>query len=212
MTAAKIPQRIPVDDVVELEAEWDIPQQPKLAVVFCHPNPLDGGTMRAPLMRSVTAGLVSNGAAVLRFNFRSVGTSTGDHGRGFPEIHDVAAAVGTAVARYPQLPRTLCGWSFGAVTSLRWQAASGSQLPYVGIAPPVFREGVLVLPGAQDLRPARRTFILGDRDQFASVQDLDAYAGSIGAELVVLEGSDHFFYFREDKVVEAMTAALGLRD
>jgi len=206
----KVPLRIAVDDAVELEAEWDVPTEPLVSIVFCHPNPLDGGTMHAPLMRTVTERLVDHGAAVLRFNFRGVGNSTGEHGRGVPEIHDVAAAVGEAGMRFDGGPVAVCGWSFGAVTALRWQAASGSQHPYVGIAPPVFKEGVPILPAAPELATTQRSFILGDRDQFASVEDLARYAASIEASLTVLEGSDHFFYFREHKVVEAIVAALGI--
>ena len=206
----KTPLRIPVDAAVELEAEWDIPDTPTVAVVFCHPNPLDGGTMRAPLMRAVTEGLVDHGAAALRFNFRGVGTSTGEHGRGIPEVHDVAAAAEIASIRYPELPRAVIGWSFGAVTSLRWQAQSSSTLPYVGIAPPVFKEGMPVLPAAAELAAAPRSFVLGDRDQFATVDELSSYAAGIGAAITVLKGSDHFFYFREHRVVEAVAHSLGI--
>lgn len=205
----KVPLRISVDTNVQLEAEWDVPQEPRIAIVFCHPNPIDGGTMRAPLMRAVTDGLVDHGAAVLRFNFRGVGSSTGEHTRGVAEVQDVGAAVAELARTQRDLPHAICGWSFGAVTSLRWQALSGSELPYVGIAPPVLREGVMLLPGHEELAHAERTFILGDRDQFVSVAELDSYAASIGANVTVLNGSDHFFYFREDQVVDSIVEALG---
>ena len=50
--------------------------------------------------------------------------------------------------------------------------------------------------------------IIGDRDQFASVEDSQTYADSINAELQVMKGSDHFFYFREEKVASLVAAGL----
>jgi alpha/beta superfamily hydrolase len=64
------------------------------------------------------------------------------------------------------------------------------------------------LPPAEALAPAPRTFILGNRDQFVPVGELERYAGSIGASLRVLPGSDHFFSFREERVAEIVAVAL----
>ncbi len=50
--------------------------------------------------------------------------------------------------------------------------------------------------------------ILGDRDQFTTVADTEEYATGIGAELRVLQGSDHFFYFREERVAAWVVAGL----
>lgn len=193
---------------VELEARWDAPADPTMAAVFCHPNPRERGTMTAPLMTNVTKGLVDRGIAVLRFNFRGVGRSTGDWADGIGEIDDAAAAVETASLAYPDLPLGIAGWSFGSVVALNWQARSRSELPYVGIAPAVRSDDVPNLPEPEGLAPARRSFVLGDRDQFTTVQELEGYAAAIGAEVEVLAGSDHFFYFREGRVAEVTATGL----
>ena len=73
----------------------------------------------------------------------------------------------------------------------------GSDLPYAGIAPPLSLSTGSALPAANDLSPARRIFIIGDRDQFAAVDDLASYAEEISASVEVIAGSDHFFHFRE---------------
>lgn len=200
--------RIAVDDVVELEAQWDAPETPTSVTVFCHPHPLQRGTMSAPLMNAVTTHLVAAGFAVLRFNFRGVGASTGSHGHGTEEMDDVAAAVDHAQGAHPDLPFGICGWSFGAATALGWQARDRSTAPYAGIAPPVHSDRAPELPAPERLLPARRRFIIGDRDQFCTVDEIEAYAAAIGAEVEVLRGSDHFFYFREDRVAEAVVEAL----
>ena len=164
--------------------------------------------MNAPLMVGVTRHLVDREFAVLRFNFRGVGGSTGVHGNGTAEIADVAAAVATADAAYPEIPLSVAGWSFGAATALAWAAASGSKHAYAGIAPPVSSDLTARLPAPDNLATAPRTFIIGDRDQLVSPRDLDRYTRSIGAKLEILPGSDHFFYFREDRVAGIVADAL----
>jgi len=190
-------------DGLTLEGVWSIPGNAQdSALVLCHPDPQQRGTMNAPLIKSLAGALADHGIAVLRFNFRGVGRSEGRHGDGTDEVADVDAAVTTARERYPDLRLGVAGWSFGAVVALRWQAETGSTLRYAGIAPPVWfpdHRGRL-LPEPEDLASAHRLFVIGDRDQFTSVEDLREYADSIGARLDVLEGSDHFFFFREDVV------------
>ncbi len=196
------PVSITAGDGTVLEAAWSGPERATTVVVFCHPHPRHGGTMRAPFMVGVTRHLVAAGVSVFRFNFRGVGGSEGAWSGGVEEVDDVHAAVTAATAAHPHTPPALAGWSFGAATALRWQARERSTLDYIGIAPPVSSELTPALP--RDLAPAHRSFILGDRDQFVTVEELQEYADSIGASVEVLQGSDHFFYFREDKVAGHM--------
>lgn len=200
------PTRLETTDGVLLEARWDVPDTATGAVVLCHPHPQQGGTMNAPLLVAVTHRLVSAGFAVLRFNFRGVGRSTGawDHGDG--ELHDIEAAVAAAGDRFPEQALGIAGWSFGAATSLRWLGESGAALPWVGIAPPVENPLTPILPGPSELADTRRTFIIGDRDQFTAVADLSAYVKQVGGTVEVVQGSDHFFYFREERVAELVVA------
>jgi alpha/beta superfamily hydrolase len=186
-------------DGVRLEGRWDVPDTgPAGCVVFCHPHPLDGGTMNAPLMRGVTRVLVASGLAVLRFNFRGVGESQGTWGGGSGEVNDVAAAVQLASQDHPE--PGVAGWSFGATTSLRWQAETGSTLRWAGIAPGIRPYRGAAPPDVSRLAAAPRLIVQGDRDQFAAPEEMAAYAASFGARLEMLAGSDHFFHFREQVV------------
>jgi alpha/beta superfamily hydrolase len=175
-------------DGVALEARWDRPAgEPHTLAVLCHPHPLYGGTMDAPLVVAVARYLVEYGFAVLRFNFRGVGASEGAWSGGAAEVHDVTGAV-------------------AAATALRWQAASGSTLPWAGIAPPVRLDPRFALPDPGSLPEARRLFVIGDRDQYTAADDLAGYARRARSRVEVLKGSDHFFYFRE-RVVGGLVAA-----
>jgi alpha/beta superfamily hydrolase len=166
--------------------------------------------MRVPLFEAITADLLDRSVAVLRFNFRGVGRSTGSHDGGLGEIDDVAAAVEFAATSYPQLQFGVAGWSFGAGAALRWHARDRSQHNYVGIAPGAGADPLQRLPDPESLQPARRTFIVGDRDQLVAADLVADYAFRAGATLHTLKGSDHFFYFREQKVACLVAAGLGL--
>jgi alpha/beta superfamily hydrolase len=198
------------EDGLTLEARWDLPEtEPHSAIVLCHPHPRHGGTMDVPLIAAITGYLTEHGFAVLRFNFRGVGSSTGSWAGGVGEIADVATAVAAARETHPDLYLGVAGWSFGAVTSLRWQARARSGLPWVGIAPPVrltVGGDLLELPDPDTLAPARRLFLIGDRDQFATPEAVCDYATRARARCEVIKGSDHFFYFR-DRSLGGLAAA-----
>ena len=195
---------------VELEARWDVPEHPGRVVVLCHPHPLHRGTMHVPLFEEISSDLMERGVAVLRFNFRGVGRSTGSHDSGIAEIDDVAAAVAHAEQSLPNLPVGIGGWSFGAGTALRWHARDRSQHNYIGIAPGVGKGSSQQMPEPESLIPAHRTFIIGDRDQLVPPGAVIDYANRASATLHVLKGSDHFFYFREKKVACLVAAGLDL--
>ena len=173
-----------------LEARIDSPEVPDRFTVFCHPHPLQGGSMNAPLMIAVATRLVDRGHAVLRFNFRGTGASTGSHDHGDGELNDVTAAMERVRER--DLPLGLTGWSFGAWTALRWLAREKETVPYVGIAPLASQ-----LPDALPSGPKR--IILGTREQVIDPEALTSYARDQGIDLVLTPG-DHFFHGRGKRI------------
>src|SRR3954467_7387235 len=90
---AEVVREIP-GPVGPLEALIDNPAgSPRAVVVFAHPLPIEGGTMHTKVVYQAAKALVRTGCAVLRFNFRGVGRSSGtwDEGRG--EQDDYRAAL-----------------------------------------------------------------------------------------------------------------------
>src|SRR5436190_3577840 len=97
------PLVIPVEHG-QLEAILKEPAAPVAAAVVCHPHPLGGGTMNNNVVYRLAKALHEAGVAVLRFNFRGVGASTGRHDGGAGEEDDTLAALETVAQRHPDLP------------------------------------------------------------------------------------------------------------
>jgi len=184
-----------------LEARWDSPARPEFTTVFCHPSPIDRGSMMAPLMIGVTQKLVSRGHEVLRFNFRGVGESSGEYSGGEAELADVAAAMASARERSEQVG--IAGWSFGAAVALNWLTLEQSTgAPYVGIAPPADR--------LRENPPAGpKRVILGSREQVIDSDALKSFCIQNGIDLIITPG-DHFFHGRGRRIGNLV--AEGLED
>src|SRR5713226_5957071 len=102
-------------DGVTLEALVAEPPTPRGGVVICHPHPLYGGDMDNPVVVRLAEVFGEMGLATLRFNFRGTGQSTGAHGAGVDEQHDVEAArVHLASIVGAKGVLVLAGYSFGA--------------------------------------------------------------------------------------------------
>jgi alpha/beta superfamily hydrolase len=50
--------------------------------------------------------------------------------------------------------------------------------------------------------PARRAFVIGEKDQFIPADELATYAASIGAEIIRYRGTDHFFVLKHSRLAE----------
>jgi len=163
--------------------------------------------MQAPMLEAIAVEAADRGLDTLRFNFRGIGSSTGSYGSGVDEINDVAAAVEWMIEnRAPVVG--IAGWSFGAAVALNWTASAGSRIAYVGIAPPVDSPLTPSLPSPHLLAAAKRTFIVGDRDQFLDANELEAYGTSIGARTIRYATADHFFVLRHERLATDTVDAL----
>ena len=176
-----------------LEALLEEPEDaaPRLAAVVCHPHPLYGGTMHNKVVYRLARGLRRAGIAVLRFNFRGVGASAGEHGHLEGEIEDARATLVWLRARYPTLPYALAGFSFGSrvVTRLGCVSADARFLMAAGF-PTSWGS-----PDYLETCAARKIFIQSTHDQFGPRAELEAmYARFAGPkEIHWVEAADHFF-------------------
>ena len=176
-----------------LEALLEEPDDrgPRLAAVVCHPHPLYGGTMHNKVVYRLARGLRTAGAVVLRFNFRGVGRSAGEHANLEGEIEDARAALQWLRGRYVALPHALAGFSFGSsvITRLGCEAADASFLLAAGFPT---RWGS---PDYLEACATPKIFIQSTHDQYGPRAELEAMYEKFAApkQLHWVESTDHFF-------------------
>lgn len=165
-------------------------------IVVCHPHPLYGGDMDNIVVMAVCQAFARTGMTALRFNFRGVGGSGGNHGEGVAEQQDVRAALDYLLS----LPGVdaervgLAGYSFGALVAAAVAPAYTRLRALALISPPA-----RALDGSKlATLAAARLIAVGDSDQFAPEAELRRIADSMPqpTELVVVAGADHFWMGR----------------
>ena len=185
-----------------LEGRAALTTTPRHAVVVCHPHPEYGGTMDDGIVTTVAGSLRAAGVATLRFNFRGVGRSEGEHGGGVAEVDDVRAALDWLAEHAPGARLSLAGYSFGAVMALRAGAADPRPERLVAIALPA---AMLDAAFLADCRTPT-LFVHGDRDQFSPAAQLESLLARCPAEKQVerIPGADHFLYAHAERVGESV--------
>jgi alpha/beta superfamily hydrolase len=163
------------------------------AAVICHPHPLGGGTMNNKVVAAIARELVNNGVLALRFNFRGVEGSAGEHDDGRGEQADVAGALDWLLSQPGVDPWrvSLIGYSFGAWVGLA-QAQRDPRLAAM----------VLVGLPAQHCEASRlqsfarpKLFITGEEDQIAPPTALRRLVDQLPdpTRLEIAAGVDHLW-------------------
>jgi alpha/beta superfamily hydrolase len=166
----------------------------KGAALVCHPHPLGGGTMHNKVVFRAAAGLVDAGYATLRFNFRGVGASTGEHDEGRGEQQDVLDALDYMSANYPGQEIVHAGFSFGTWVGSQVAMNDDRVVRLISIGTPVDKYANFdYLEGLQ--KPL--LFVHGDQDEFGSVENLKRLVDNVSktaeTKLVIFENCGHFF-------------------
>jgi len=176
-----------------LEALLEEPEngEPREAALVCHPRPQHGGTMHNKVVYRIARGLRSAGAVVLRFNYRGVNLSQGEYARGEGELEDARAALDYLRGRYPGLPFTLAGFSFGSriVLRLGCEPIGARRVIAVGF-PTAYKDRSYL-----DRCTVPRVFVQSTRDQYGPISDLEPLVAALPEpkKLIVVEAGDHFF-------------------
>jgi uncharacterized protein len=177
----------------KLEALLEEPedQEPRHAVLVCHPHPQHGGTMHSKVVYRIARGLRRAGAVVLRFNFRGVNLSQGEYGHGIGELEDARAALALLRSRYPELPFSLAGFSFGSRIILRLGCETPGPARLIAVGFPANLSDSFAIGHC----PIPRTFIASTHDQFCAVPAMEAYFAALPEpkELIWVNAQDHFF-------------------
>ncbi len=169
-------------------------------VVVCHPHPLFGGNMDNNVVMSVCFALAEQGIVTLRFNFRGVGASEGEHTKGEQEYKEAKAAL-DLIKAWPGVNARrvgLAGYSFGASVVLGSEALQKSAKAVALISPPI---------RALESSPLRKRkqpvfLISGDRDKLVQSDEFEPVLSSFQNEpdCHIVEGADHYWVGYEDQL------------
>jgi uncharacterized protein len=201
-----------------LEAVLDEPPAPdkgspnagpiRAAVVFAHPHPQFGGTIHTKVVYQGAKGLARLRCAVLRFNFRGVGRSTGSFDEGEGEKADFSAALDYMSGRYPGTPLWSAGFSFGSWVALEVGALDDRVSALIGISPPVATS----ISGMKYEFPATlesekpKFFVQGEADEICPLEGMWQFYSRLKEpkELVIIDAADHLFEGKTQEVGEAL--------
>ncbi len=197
----------------QLEALLEEPDNtaPHCAVVVCHPHPLYGGTMHNKVVYRIARGLRRAGAVVLRFNFRGVGKSQGEHAHMTGEVEDARAALSYLRGRYPDLPFALAGFSFGSRAVMQLGCEMNREIDRARF---LLAAGFAIRMGPVDFLAACDTpkiFIHSTQDEFGPRPDFERLYAQVAEpkQLIWIEAQDHFFAGALDDLEERVTEAAG---
>lgn len=181
-------------------------RDPVEACLVCHPHPLFGGTMHNKVVYRIARGLRRAGCVVLRFNFRGVNLSEGTHDEGKGELEDARAALAFLRERYPALPYSVAGFSFGSRIALRLGCTLAEPRPRRIIA-----AGFPTRIGHFDYLDScslPKYFIHSTNDIYGPKPELEAAYDRFSEpkKLQFIEAADHFFAGQLDAFESAVTS------
>ena len=191
-----------------LEALLEEPDEAATGMALvCHPHPQHGGTMHNKVVFRIARGLRRSGNVVLRFNYRGVNQSEGEYAHGEGELDDARVALDLLRSRYPDLPLTLAGFSFGSRIALRLACEANYQTnpsPRRVIAvgfPTVYKNRSFL-----DTCTVPRVFVQSTHDQFGPVEELQPLVDALPdpKQLIWIDAQDHFFGDALEKLEETI--------
>lgn len=193
--------------VLEVDALWqqNNPNDPNTDTValLCHPNPLFDGTMNNKVVTTMYRFARDSGMHVVRFNFRGVGQSTGEHDYAEGEVVDAMTVLQWIAEQTNARKLWLGGFSFGGYVTARvaeqvleashiWDVSDFEITKIALIAPSVEKND------SSDIQlPADKTFeIYGNADEVIDPKNMQAFAEQLGIAVSVVDGAGHFFHGR----------------
>lgn len=197
---------LPVAPGIQLDARLAVPPAATGGVALCHPHPLYGGDMENPVVVRAAEVCRDAGLATLRFDFRGVGTSTGQHDEGRGEVDDLGAALDHLTQALPAgTPVAALGYSFGATIAARM--ATRRRLAGVAlVAPALAMKALANLEGLADVS-GPMLIVAGTADSYCPPEALEQLARTVPrATIRTIEGADHFFFGKLFPLGEAVAA------
>jgi uncharacterized protein len=176
--------------------------------VVCHPHPLYGGSMYNNVVDAALEAMWKMEWATLRFNFRGVGESGGEHSGGAGEADDAIAAVKflTSQPGVHAHGAVLAGYSFGAMAAM----LAAPQIDDLGALILIALPLQMTDPAALEKIGKPIILAAGDSDGYCPAKQLEGVQHRLGgrAQLRIIQGADHFFGGYEQDLTIALAAML----
>jgi alpha/beta superfamily hydrolase len=192
--------------VGRLEARYthnNVSNSPSVLILHAHPG--HGGNMNNALTLKLHKLFTDIGFSSLRFNFRGVGKSDGEHDGSEGELADSAIALDWLQSQNHESDNFwICGISFGAWVGMQLLMRRPEIPKFILISPPAGKYDFNFLAPC----PASGLVISGEKD---SLIDTESVRGiikklnqqkSITVKHEIVKSSDHFFNEMEQKVLE----------
>ena len=175
----------------QIEALRDEPAGASRGVaVVAHPHPLFGGTMDNKVVQTLARAFVQCGWSVVRFNFRGVGASQGEHDAGVGEAQDMLQVIAQVA---PEGALAVAGFSFGSFVASHVLAQLShrvvDKVVFVGTAAQRFT----VAPIAPELHD-KTLVVHGEADDTVSLASVMDWARPQSLPVTVVPGGGHFFH------------------
>lgn len=178
----------------------------KCGFIMCHPHPLYSGTMDnkvvTTLIRGASkiesdslAGMKVSGLETIRFNFRGVGNSQGEHDHGKGEQEDLATVVDYALNELGWQKVFLAGFSFGAGVACLYAGQNAEKIAGLFlIAPAVHHfEAPSTLPFEFESH-----VYMGNADEVVPFDEVEHWVELLTPQphFHIFEEASHFFHGR----------------
>ena len=176
----------------KVESLLEEPETPATGVcLICHPHPLYGGTMRNKVVHRIAKAMRRSGSVVLRFNFRGVGSSQGAHDEGVGELADARLLMEWLRARYPGLPHSVAGFSFGSRIALELGCSLTGTRRVVAVGFPTRKGDYEFLKTCT----VSKIFVQSTVDEYGPRPELESLYRSFAEPKQIhwIDGGDHFF-------------------
>jgi alpha/beta superfamily hydrolase len=190
-----------------LEGVLAIPEGagPFPTAIVCHPHPLYSGNMDNNVVCSLAETLTQASFVSFKFNFRGVGESQGEFGRGIGEQADVEAAISfitTVKAVNPQRIG-LAGYSAGAGFALPVGSKDARIKALAAVSPPLNEFNFDFLRSSS--KP--KLLISGSRDNSTAADEFLQFCQSLAEpkQCEIIEGADHSWWEYESRLAAKVT-------
>jgi len=184
-------------------------QAERVALVL-HPHPMYGGTMHNKVVFRAAKALNESGFETLRFNFRSVGESTGVYDEGRGECDDARDALNYLLESQPHAREVIiAGFSFGSTVGLKVGCSDERVNRLIAIGAPVRMNNLDFIR----LCSKPKLFVHGTEDELAPFAPLEAFLDALPADnnlrFAPISGAGHFFDDHAEELMQAIKKFVG---